>query len=324
MIPYVLLTVALVQQLSTNVEGQAVAWDDWWTYEGITGPQFWGLVNSDWVMCKDGKMQSPINFRANQILYDPNLIPINFDSDTDKMNGTLLNTGHDLTFQVDDRNRVNLTGGPLSYLYRLQELRLHYGSIDSQGSEHSVDGYSFPGELQLLFYNYDLYGDLAEATKGTSGLAIISLFIQIGNSTNPELDKLLWSDRLQNVTYKGSAARVEDFNLTNLFPTTPHYMTYQGSLTSPDCAETVTWIVMNKPVYISRKKMNQLRNLWQNTMGQKETPLADNFRPTSNLNSRTIRTNINFTTKDKMGKPCPTMKSKKAYQTNSWLVKPTS
>ncbi|KAI8482512.1 Carbonic anhydrase- protein 10 [Branchiostoma belcheri] len=48
------------------------------------GPQFWGLVNSDWVMCKDGKMQSPINFRANQILYDPNLIPINFDSDTDK------------------------------------------------------------------------------------------------------------------------------------------------------------------------------------------------------------------------------------------------
>ncbi|KAI8495512.1 Carbonic anhydrase- protein 10, partial [Branchiostoma belcheri] len=63
---------------------QAVAWDDWWTYEGITGPQFWGLVNSDWVMCKDGKMQSPINFRANQILYDPNLIPINFDSDTDK------------------------------------------------------------------------------------------------------------------------------------------------------------------------------------------------------------------------------------------------
>ncbi|KAI8482515.1 Carbonic anhydrase- protein 10 [Branchiostoma belcheri] len=63
------------------------------------------------------------------------------------MNGTLINTGHDLTFQVDDRNRVNLTGGPLSYLYRLQELRLHYGSIDSQGSEHSVDGYSFPGEF---------------------------------------------------------------------------------------------------------------------------------------------------------------------------------
>ncbi|KAI8495514.1 Carbonic anhydrase- protein 10 [Branchiostoma belcheri] len=178
------------------------------------------------------------------------------------MNGTLINTGHDLTFQVDDRNRVNLTGGPLSYLYRLQELRLHYGSIDSQGSEHSVDGYSFPGELQLLFYNYDLYGDLAEATKGTSGLAIISLFIQIGNTTNPELDKLLWNDRLQNVTYKGAAARVEDFNLTNLFPTTPHYMTYQGSLTSPDCAETVTWIVMNKPVYISRKKTS-LQEEWR-------------------------------------------------------------
>ncbi|CAH1267995.1 CA10 [Branchiostoma lanceolatum] len=70
------------------------------------------------------------------------------DVDAAAMNGTLLNTGHDLTFQVDDRNRVNLTGGPLSYLYRLQELRLHYGSIDSQGSEHSVDGYSFPGEVR--------------------------------------------------------------------------------------------------------------------------------------------------------------------------------
>jgi hypothetical protein len=35
------------------------------------------------------------------------------------------------------------------------------------------------------------------------------------------------------------------------------YMTYEGSMTQPGCQETVTWIVMNRPIYIT---MSQVRS----------------------------------------------------------------
>lgn len=44
---------------------------------------------------------------------------------------------------------VNITGGPLSYRYRFHEIHIHYGLHDQFGSEHSVDGYTFPAEVSL-------------------------------------------------------------------------------------------------------------------------------------------------------------------------------
>lgn len=33
-----------------------------------------------------------------------------------------------------------------------------------------------------------------------------------------------------------------------------HYVTYEGSMTAPGCQETVTWIVLNKPLFITRQQ----------------------------------------------------------------------
>lgn len=49
---------------------------------------------------------------------------------------------------------VNLTGGPLSYRYRFQEIHIHYGLHDQFGSEHSVGGYSFPAEVSNNCINF--------------------------------------------------------------------------------------------------------------------------------------------------------------------------
>ena len=40
-------------------------------------------------------------------------------------------------------------------------------------------------------------------------------------------------------------------SLYKLLPATSDYMTYEGSMTQPGCQETVTWIIMNKPLYMS-------------------------------------------------------------------------
>jgi len=69
-----------------------------------------------------------------------------------QVSGTLVNTGRDLRVIVDDLSlghSVNITGGPLSYQYRITEISLHFGSISSLGSEHTVAGVSFPAEVSV-------------------------------------------------------------------------------------------------------------------------------------------------------------------------------
>jgi carbonic anhydrase len=44
---------------------------------------------------------------------------------------------------------------------------------------------------------------------------------------------------------------IEDFALTDIIPSSSFYITYDGSLTQPSCQETVTWIIINKPLRIT-------------------------------------------------------------------------
>lgn len=58
---------------------------------------------------------------------------------------------------------MTISYGPLSYKYTLSHLTLHYGREISTGSEHTINGVQFPGELQLYAYNSQLYGSWEEA-----------------------------------------------------------------------------------------------------------------------------------------------------------------
>lgn len=144
----------------------------------LTGPAFWGLINPEWSLCNRGRRQSPVNLEPDKLLFDPNLRLLHVDKhrvgvrgerghskrkaearrtleftatfcSIFQVNGVLVNTGHSAVFTVDNttRRHVNVTGGPLSYLYQLHELHLHYGLHDDMGSEHTVNGHAFPAEV---------------------------------------------------------------------------------------------------------------------------------------------------------------------------------
>ena len=38
-------------------------------------------------------------------------------------------------------------------------------------------------------------------------------------------------------------------------PETQHYMTYEGSTTHPGCWETTVWIILNRPIYITKQEV---------------------------------------------------------------------
>ncbi|XP_059168073.1 carbonic anhydrase-related protein 10-like [Physella acuta] len=257
-------------------------------------------TNPDWKLCKFGRQQSPINIEPRRLLYDPNLKHLKIEATT--VNGLLRNTGHDILIDVykEETRYINISLGPLSYSYRVAEVRFHLANNDSVGSEHRVGGRSFPAEMHIIAYNTELYRNLSEAAKGVKGLAIIAVFLEVGK----EMDKaffFIFKD-LQSLRNRGDNAQLHDISLTHLIPKTDEYVTYEGSLTQPGCFETVTWILMNKPLRIGKDQLKALRVLFRSRENESNMALEINSRPLMPLNHRVVRTNINTPSKTRLCK----------------------
>jgi carbonic anhydrase len=304
---YLLATTIILHEIRAS-------WEEWWTYDGISGPGFWGLINPQWPLCTKGRRQSPINVEPEKLLYDPHLRPLHLDKH--KVSGTLHNTGQTLVFRVDKdtKHHVNITGGPLAYRYQFEEIYIHYGTENHQGSEHHIHGYSFPAEIQLYGFNAELYHNMSEAQHKSQGIVGISLMVQIGDTPNPELRII--TATFNKITYKAQYTSIRHLSLHTLLPETQYYMTYEGSTTHPGCWETTVWIILNRPIYITKQELYALRKLMQGPETIPKAPLGNNARPLQPLHHRTVRTNIDF--KKIEGKNCPSMYKEMYYKANTW------
>ncbi|XP_051057778.1 carbonic anhydrase 7 [Phodopus roborovskii] len=149
-----------------------------------------------------------------------------------------------------------VTGGPLEGPYRLKQLHFHWGKKHDVGSEHTVDGKSFPSELHLVHWNAKKYSTFGEAAAAPDGLAVVGVFLETGDE-HPSMNRL--TDALYMVRFKDTKAQFNYFNPKCLLPTSLHYWTYPGSLTTPPLSESVTWIVLREPIRISEKQVSPPR-----------------------------------------------------------------
>ncbi|RWS31674.1 putative carbonic anhydrase-like protein 2 [Leptotrombidium deliense] len=101
-------------------------------------------------------------------------------------------------------------------------------------------------------------------------------------------------NHLQKKVNSRQSVAINSFSIHDLVPDFETYLTYEGSMTIPQCSETVTWIIINKPIFITRAQLYSLRKLMQGANDSPKAPLANNFRPTKAVNHRVIRTNIDF------------------------------
>ncbi|XP_046632573.1 carbonic anhydrase-related protein 10-like [Daphnia pulicaria] len=325
----------------------AVSWEDWWTYEGISGPAFWGLINPEWSMCNRGRRQSPINIEPSQLLFDPNLRPLHIDKNA--VAGYLSNMGQGLIFTVDNSSKpsINLTGGPLSYKYEWHQMALHFGLNNQSGSEHMIAGRAFPAELQVFGFNTQLYSTYSEALESPHGIVALSVLIQIGDASLQTTEFRLLMEHITKIERPGPTKMkrgllqpgqerpMPALSLKLLLPPTDYYITYEGSATTPACQETSTWIVFNRPLYITEQQLYVLRGLKRGSPNPNHNqiksssfsspslsvtgdPMGNNYRPIQPTHHRPVRTNIDFTSSERGEKACATMHRDMHYRANTF------
>lgn len=121
-----------------------------------------------------------------------------------QVSGTLVNTGRSITLQVNVENSLLISSGPFSYQYTLTNITLHYGRENNRGSEHTINGIQFPGEIQLYAYNSQLYANWSDAQHEAHGIAAISVLISVSKNSNQANTQLKHiTHALKNITYRG-------------------------------------------------------------------------------------------------------------------------
>ncbi|EZA57846.1 Carbonic anhydrase-related protein [Ooceraea biroi] len=188
----------------------------------------------------------------------------------------------------------------------LRDRRLLISAAENAAARFTVSSFLF-SQLQIFGFNSQLYNNFSDALHRAQGIVAVSLLLQVGDLSNPELRT--FTQQLDKIKYGGQAIEIKRFGVRELLPDTKHYMTYDGSTTMPACHETTTWIILNKPIYITKQQasiaLHALRQLMQGDEKQPNAPLANNFRPPQPLHHRPVRTNIDFNVQGP--KNCPTM-----------------
>ncbi|CAD5216522.1 unnamed protein product [Bursaphelenchus xylophilus] len=279
-----------------------------WTFDNdlFGGPDFWGLMNKHWRMCTLGQLQSPVNIDPSRLLFDPALTPLKYQEV--QIDAEIQNTGQMPLLQFNNSEiKMNISGGPVSpYSFTLHHIAFHFGRTkdNERGSEHTVDRVRFPAEIQLMGYNSDLYHNFTEAMSQPKGLIGIAVIVDIGEYPNAELRRLTVAS--QSIVYKDSKAQIQRFRPFSLLPKSETYITYDGSLTHPGCHETVTWVVMNHPIYITQDDLAIWDDLQQTDQKQlSPVYMGPNYRPLKPVNGRLFRTNINVKYKSRTDGSCP-------------------
>ena len=198
-----------------------------WSYEGEEGPEHWGELADEYIMCSQGQNQSPIDL---SLAVHADLPELEFEYFSQSIVNTV-NNGHTIQQNVKPGSFLKIPSRNLSV--ELKQFHFH------SPSEHTVNGKSFA--MEIHFVHADEEG----------ALMVVGALIEEGEA-HPVLSKL-WSFMPDNP----GETREEPIGIeeTNLLPPTRDYFTYGGSLTTPPCSEGVRWIVLKTPIEASAEQI---------------------------------------------------------------------
>lgn len=242
------------------------------------GPEEWGNVSKS---C-NGEYQSPVNIVTKRVLQYRHAVPFEFTGYQETFNNVLKNNGH--TVELDIPPGRIIKGGDLPGSYKALQLHLHWGKDGGPGSEHTIDGETFPMEMHIVHIK-EKHSSLAEARKDRTGVAVLGIFFQESVSPNKNFEGLI--NALHNITQHSSNTTLSGVSLAMFIPPVDDmkkYYRYDGSLTTPGCEEVVVWTLFEIPVSLSKEQLREFSKL-QDTNAQ---PMVNTYRPVQPMNQRLV------------------------------------
>lgn len=218
-----------------------------WRYEGDHGPKHWAELAPDFGECGRGRSQSPIDISHATARDDLPELRVAYHTAPLR----IVNTGH--TVQVNTPPDDHLYVG--DHAYELMQFHFH------SPSEEHIGGRTYDMEIHLVH-------------RDTEGhLAVLGVLVAAGNA-HPALAHVL-----PNMPSGPSPEHTVDDQIdpAALLPGDLSYFYYEGSLTTPPCAEHVSWYVLEAPIEASAEQIAQFHALYRH-----------NARPLQPLNARPV------------------------------------
>ncbi|XP_030375943.1 carbonic anhydrase 2-like [Scaptodrosophila lebanonensis] len=247
----------------------------------------------DWTgLCQIGQSQSPIDLLYDDAIKNNTIPRIQFHHYGESLRTplVLMNNGHTANMVIPPTRtgqRPFITGGLLRGEYEVQSVHFHWGSNSSKGSEHSINFMRYDVEMHIVHKNRR-YESMAEASQNADGLAVLA--VMFGAQPQPfsqyyGLNKI-FNQLPRIVEYNTNTTIPGQLNMAQLLGNiiVGVFYSYNGSLTTPDCAEAVTWTVFPDVINIPER---HIMKFWQ-LKDSRGTPLINNYRTIQDTNQRPV------------------------------------
>ena len=230
-----------------------------WGYSAVNGPDVWGQLNREYILCAEGTRQSPIDI-VNPVQTQLPAISYEYYPATGV---DIHNDGHTIEVAYPEGSGIHID----STYYQLLQFHFH------APGEHTVAGKQCDMEMHLV--HQSKAGDLA----------VVGLLIESGRH-HPGFDPI-WADlpadpletrRIENVVIDLDLMLSPNGQMRDqAVPAFPSTYRYDGSLTTPPCTEGVKWIVLTMPAEMSESQIAAFKAI-----------IHGNNRPVQPLNGRKL------------------------------------
>ncbi|XP_060519814.1 carbonic anhydrase 14-like [Cylas formicarius] len=246
--------------------------------------QFTNALTADWSYneqdkwegaCQRGKSQSPIALKERRSVQRPTL-PLEFRNLGVNCDARVTNNGHTARVTMPNSS-LTLEGGGLASTFRFSDLHFHWQS------EHTLDNRRYPLEAHFVFFDA-VYPSLEDAIQHPNSVAVVGVLFDVSKDHYIRALELIAKAAAQ-VQKAGMSTEIKNLSLAKLIPQQHQkFLYYDGSLTTPECNEVVSWFVFPKILQIRSSQLKKLTSI-NDEDGQR---LSYTYRKLQRLNGRTV------------------------------------
>ena len=234
--------------------------------------------------CDSGARQSPILINSNTAVHSDLLPPLVLVNWNLSFSGYFRDSGITVQFSTN-ANAGTSTPTILKngVTYYVCQFHFHWGTGDTNGTEHQIDNAKYIAELHIVSVKDASYCATPGSLTDPDSVLVIGVFCNAVNTSAANLT--IWRNLMVPTMY-GKNNSVVDVKYSDFLPASLDYYFYNGSLTAPGCAETVQWYVLKNTIDIPRDFVAQMRTI--QTVDGPNVTLPYNVRNLQPLNGRIV------------------------------------